>query len=66
MRFLYELPHEDIAMRLSITIENSRQQLRRCIKKLAKIIDNEKTEELLIRYYPGIKDFIKKYKNHKK
>ncbi len=65
MRFLYELPHEDIALRLNINVENSRQHLRRCIKRLAKIIDNQKAESLLIRYYPGIRDFIDKYGNGK-
>ncbi len=62
MRFLHELPHEDIAMRLNITVENSRQQLRRCIKKLVKKIDNQDTEKILIHYYPGIQSFIEKYK----
>ena len=66
MRFMHELPHEDIARRLNITVENSRQQLSRCIKKLAKVIDNQKKEDILRRYYPGVRDFIKKYRKNKK
>ncbi|MFK7906126.1 MAG: RNA polymerase sigma factor [Chitinophagales bacterium] len=62
MRFLHELPHEDIAMRLNITADNSRQQLRRCIKRLVKKIDNQDTGKILAHYYPGIQHFIEKYK----
>lgn len=61
LKYQFNFPHEDIGLRLSISTENSRQRLSRCLRQLAKVIEANDLSKELIHHYPGITDYLKKY-----